>query len=118
MMRFLLQDIFATTLTLALGFISASIAFQLMRVKRKWMITSRRLGEFFMLMTGISISIYIVNKDIMKLKHGVMEFPFSHIHMAFEFILVLTFAYILFLSIKKLVKKTRKYIQEMINHKA
>jgi len=109
MMRYLLQEIFTITLTLAIASISMSMVFEVAAMKRKWISIFRSLGGFFMLMTGLSIVIYIVNKAVITLKHGDtdIEQPYLAMHMILEGILVVTFAYILFLSTRNLVRKLR-----------
>jgi hypothetical protein len=110
MMRYLLQEIFAITLTLAITSISFSMVMELISVKRKWVSIARSLGGFFMLLTGMTIVIYIVNKAVMTLKYGNIEQPFLALHMIFEGILVATFAYILFLSIRNLIRKIKHIV--------
>ncbi len=81
-------------------------------VPRKWISITRSFGGFFMLLTGMSIVIYIVNKAVITLKYGNLEQPYLTFHMIFEGILVATFIYILFLSIRNFIRKVKLFYNE------
>lgn len=104
-MKFVLYDIFSITVTLCIAMVFSSMALELFMAKKKWVAIFRSLAGLFMILSFFLIISFTVNKSIMNVKSGEPITSTSVIYFICQAILIASFSYLTFWSLRNTIRK-------------